>query len=67
MKTRRTGGYAAFVLVLFISLIPVPMLAAGRDRESKPTPGDRIVRFVKQIRTFFVPISSNEGMTPPKP
>ncbi len=66
MKSRLFGRLNAVVLVCVLALAP-SVVAAPRDREAPRSPGERIVRIIKQIRSFFVPAANEDGLTPPKP
>jgi hypothetical protein len=66
MKTRFSRGFAALILVALFALQSASAYAAPRGRDL-PSPGEKIVRFLKGIRTIFVPAPFTDGINPPKP
>jgi hypothetical protein len=58
---------SALALFLYLSVAPVAV-ARQRDHDVFTGPGERIIRIIKKVRTFFRGISSQEDLpVPPIP
>lgn len=66
MKTRISRGFAVVAFFSFFLLNTVSVAAAPRERVP-PTPRERIIRVLKEIRTLFVPVGFSDGIVIPKP
>ena len=64
---RNHSRVAALVLFLYLSLSPAATAAPQRDRDAIVDPGERIVRIIKKIKSYFSGITSQDELTPPTP
>jgi len=67
MNSRLSKVSAAALLAIVLSLNIAPSAYAGRRDDTEPGGvRDRIVRFIRDIKHFFVP-TNNEQLVGPKP
>jgi hypothetical protein len=67
MYFRQIRRVNAVLLATFLAIAPSIASAAPRHRDKPQNPGERIVQIIKQIRNFFTPSVSEDGVIPPKP
>ena len=67
MRTRVSKVSAAALLAIVLSLNVVPSAYAARRDDSGTSVGDTIVRFIRDIRHFFMAHTSTDNLSQPKP